>query len=76
MTVMSAKKLREQKLLYEVYLDLWYAEGSLEDRVEDLAADLKDARAKLRKGKKALAKVEAQYKEVHGRDPMKPKEYK
>jgi hypothetical protein len=62
-----------EKQLFGVYLDLWYAEGDIEDRVEQLAEDLKSARKMRSKIKRSLAKVFERYKEIHGREPLKPK---
>ena len=69
------QKAAKEKMLYELYLDLYYAEGDSEAHVEEVASSLKNFRALHRKTKKRLAKVEAEYVALYGRKPTKPKAY-
>lgn len=62
-----------EKMLYNLYLDLWYAANGYDDRIEDLTIELKDAKASGKKAKKLLADVEAQYTTLTGSAPRKPK---
>jgi len=67
------KQAAQEKMLYCLYLDLYYSDCGLDDRIEELTDDLKHAKAMSKKTKKSLAQVEKQYFELNGRKPMAPK---
>lgn len=67
------QKVAKEKMLYELYLDLCYAEVDYEAYVEEQADCLKATRTAHRKTKKRLAKVKAEYVALYGREPMKPR---
>jgi len=73
MPKVTLKDELKERMLYETYLDLFYAEGLSNDYVNDLAMTLKESKRINRKIKKNLEKAELRYKEIHGTKPMKPK---
>lgn len=68
---MSRKPIEKQ--LYEIYLDLYYSGGLLDDIIKDMVSDLKDLRTSKRKNVKLLEKARQHIVETTGREPMKPR---
>lgn len=69
-----AKKTKEQ-LIFRAYLDSYYAESNYATQIEEAQDNLKDLRKSYRAAKKMLVKSISQYKEINGREPMKPKNF-
>jgi hypothetical protein len=67
-----AKKPTE-RMLYEIYLDLWYASHIAKEQADELAEDLRGARQTVRKTDALLKKATENYKTVYGKDPLKPR---
>ena len=59
--------------LYDVYLDLFYADVFTSNVIGDLQVQLKDMRKSSRKIKRDLASAIKRYEGLHGRPPMAPK---
>lgn len=63
-----------EKMLYGLFLDLWYADRGYAARIEELTDELKDAKVNAKKTKKLLEAAEKQYAELNnGNKPRPPK---
>lgn len=62
-----------EKMLYQTFLDLFFADQSLKGAVEEMAESIKDLRSASKKIEKNLALAISNYKEVYGSEPRKPK---
>ena len=62
-----------EKMLYDVFLDLWYADKDNDDIIKEYAAIIKSARKKATRIKRLLKKAEEHYFEVHGKGAMPPR---
>jgi hypothetical protein len=69
---MDMKKVAQEKMLYALFLDLWYADQGYDGRIEELIDDLKEAKKHSKKTKKSLVEVKALYRELNGSDPKPP----
>ena len=70
-----AKKTKKEneRMLFEVFLDLFYADEGSEYRVADAKTELTDAKTQQKRVKKALAKTVARYTELYGKPPSAKK---
>ena len=70
---MTKRDEYKERMLYETYLDLYYAAGSNEDLIGDLQDDLKCAKKTRAKIKHHMKKAVELYEKLHGKLPAKPK---
>jgi len=72
-TKAEARKIREEAMLYQAYLDLFYAHDLYNSTIDDLEFTLKDLRKERAKTNRRFKKAEERYQEVYGKAPMKPR---
>lgn len=63
----------KERMLYETYLDLFYAGFIEEETIEDLKDMLKAAKKRQAKIKHHMKKAEELYEKIHGKLPLPPK---
>lgn len=70
-----AKKtpIEKERMLYETYLDLYYADHDYGVMIEEMAETLKALRATKRKTAKLFEKCRQQYIDIYGIKPLNPK---
>jgi hypothetical protein len=62
-----------ERMLYQTFLDLWYAEQDYRMYVEEMTETLKAMKKSLSKTEKLLTASKVHYKEVYGSEPTSPK---
>ena len=62
-----------EKMLYQAYLDLYYANQDYESMVDEMTETLKTMKAGAKRTKKLLALAEQQYVEINNSKPQPPK---
>ena len=71
---LTSKRIAEEKQLYGLFLDLYYADKGYDSLVEEITDDLKHAKANSKKTKKSLEKVTKLYTDLNGgRKPSVPR---
>jgi len=65
--------IKNERLLYGLFLDLWYANQGYESSIEEMQDVLKEMKSSHKKVKKELEVARAKYVELYKHQPKEPK---